>query len=82
MHEDLPAAAKGRADRSFKATVPVYFHVVTDGATGAVTGDQIAAQISVLNNTYAGGEGGARSGFTVGQAQRMRDAWLYYRAGA
>jgi hypothetical protein len=35
VHEDLPASAKGRAGPGFKATVPVYFHVVTDGATGS-----------------------------------------------
>ena len=33
---DLPASAKGKAGPGFKATVPVYFHVITDGAIGAV----------------------------------------------
>ena len=37
----MPAAAKGRAGKAFRATVPVYFHVVTDGATGALTNAQI-----------------------------------------
>ena len=63
-HTDMPASAKGKAPRSFRATIPVYFHVVTDGATGAVPDAQIAAQIAVLNNTYAGGEGGAVTGFS------------------
>jgi hypothetical protein len=63
VHEDLPASAKGKADKRFTATVPVYFHVVTDGTVGELTDDQIAAQIDVLNNTYAGGEGGAVTGF-------------------
>jgi hypothetical protein len=62
-HEDLPASAKGKADRRFRATVPVYFHVVTDGAIGALTQNQIDAQMDVLNNTFAGGEGGAVTGF-------------------
>jgi hypothetical protein len=31
VHEDLPAAAKGKAAKRFSATVPVYLHVVTDG---------------------------------------------------
>lgn len=62
-HEDLPASAKGKAGRNFRATVPVYFHVVTDGATGALTNADIAAQMNVLNNTFAGGEGGATTGF-------------------
>ena len=35
--QDLPASAKGVAGEDFTATVPVYFHIVTDGATGAVT---------------------------------------------
>jgi hypothetical protein len=64
VHEDLPATAKGKAGRNFRVTVPVYFHVVTDGATGALTDEQIAAQMNVLNNTFAGGEGGATSGLS------------------
>jgi len=38
--------------------VPVYFHIVTDGAIGALTDTQVAAQMGVLNTTFAGGEGG------------------------
>src|SRR5262245_56563496 len=63
VHEDLPASAKGKADKRFKVTVPVYFHVVTDGSIGAVTDNQIDTQIDVLNDTFGGGEGGAASGF-------------------
>ena len=37
VHQDMPAAAKGKAGRNFKVTVPVYFHVITDGAAGALT---------------------------------------------
>ena len=37
VHEDLPATAKGKANKQFKVTVPVYFHVVTDGTIGALT---------------------------------------------
>jgi hypothetical protein len=84
MHEDLPATAKGKAGKSFKVTVPVYFHVVMDGAIGAVTDDQIATQINVLNNTYAGGEGGARSGFTFALAGVTRTdnaEWFYANPG-
>jgi hypothetical protein len=64
VHQDLPASAKGKAGAGFTATVPVYFHVVTDGSTGSLTGSQIRAQIRVLNNTFGGGEGGANTGFT------------------
>ena len=83
-HADMPAGAKGKAGRNFKATIPVYFHVVTDGAIGAVTDAQIAAQIAVLNNTYAGGEGGAATGFrfTLAGITRTNNAlWFYANPG-
>ena len=35
------------------ATIPVYFHVITDGTNGKVTSTQINQQITVLNNAYA-----------------------------
>ncbi|CAD6957342.1 unnamed protein product [Tilletia controversa] len=34
-------------------SVPVYWHTITDGATGALTPSQIQAQIDVLNQDYA-----------------------------
>ncbi len=45
-------------------TVPVYWHVVTDGTAGAVTDTQIRTQISAINRGFSGGEGGAATGFT------------------
>jgi len=84
VHEDLPAAAKGKAGKNFKATVPVYFHVVTDGTIGAVTNDQIATQIDVLNKTFAGRQGGANSGFSFALAGVTRTDnadWFYANPG-
>ena len=84
VHADLPAAAKGRARANFSATVPVYFHVVTDGATGALTNGQIADQMRVLNRTFAGGEGGARTGFSfqlAGVTRTDNAAWFYAGPG-
>jgi hypothetical protein len=81
---DMPVAAKGRAGKAFRATVPVYFHVVTDGATGALTEAQIAGQIDVLNNSFAGGEGGADTGFrfTLAGITRSDNAdWFYANPG-
>ena len=76
VHADLPSSAKGRAGPAFRASVPVYFHVVTDGATGSLTDAQIAAQMDVLNVTYAGGEGergpASRSGLQGSHARIMR----------
>ena len=82
--KDLPASAKGKAGADFTATVPVYFHVVTDGATGAVTNRQIAAQIDVLNTTFGGREGGSATGFsfTLAGTDRTDNAdWFYAGIG-
>lgn len=82
--QDLPAEAKGRAGAGFTAEVPVYVHVVTDGAIGAVTDRQVADQITVLNRTFAGAEGGDDTGFTFRLAGTTRtdDAgWFYANPG-
>jgi hypothetical protein len=63
-HGDLPSSAKGKAGSDFAASVPVWVHVVTDGAKGALTQAQIDTQIRVLNTTFAGGEGGYDTGFS------------------
>jgi hypothetical protein len=62
--QDLPASAIGQAGPNFSATVPVYFHVVTDGSIGALTDKQISDQMTVLNLEFAGMEGGANTGFS------------------
>jgi hypothetical protein len=80
VHEDLPTSAKGKAGKRFSATVPVYFHVVTDGTTGALTQAQIDAQMTVLNRTFAGAEGGATSGFKfmlAGVTRTDNADWFY-----
>jgi Pregnancy-associated plasma protein-A len=77
--EDMPASAKGVAKANFSATVPVYFHVITDGSTGALTDKQIGDQIAVLNMTFAGREGGARTGFSftlAGVTRTDNAAWF------
>jgi hypothetical protein len=83
-HKDLPAHAKGKAPASFTATVPVYFHVVTDGALGNLTSKQINDQITVLNRTFAGREGGATTGFSFSLAGVTRTdnaVWFGSRSG-
>ena len=69
---DLPEAAKGRAPSNFAVTVPVFWHVVTDGAAGALTDTQIRTQISAINRGFSGGEGGAATGFTFSLASVTR----------
>ncbi len=83
-HSDLPASAKGRADPDFAATVPVYFHVITDSHIGDVTNSQIDAQVRVLNTTFAGGEGGAATGFSfvlAGITRTDNPDWFYAGIG-
>ena len=49
--------------KPIKVTIPVYFHVFTDGATGNLTLQQLKQQVSVLNSGYGGFEGGVYTGF-------------------
>jgi hypothetical protein len=60
---ELPARAQGRGGDDFSQTVPLYFHVVTNGTEGAVSMGTIAQQMDVLNKGYAGKYGGADTGF-------------------
>jgi hypothetical protein len=81
---DLPASAQGRAGKNFKTTVPVYFHVITDGSIGSLTSKQISDQMSVLNLEFAGFEGGAKTGFsfTLASVTRTDNAdWFYAGPG-
>lgn len=57
--------AKGKPGSSAftSAEVPVYFHVITDGDEGSLTESQIADQMKVLNDSYAG------TGFTFTLAE-------------
>jgi hypothetical protein len=77
----MPAAAKGRAPASFTVTVPVYWHVITDGTAGSVTNQQIQSQLTAINRGFSGGEGGASTGFTFSLAGVTRtDNAVWYRA--
>jgi Pregnancy-associated plasma protein-A len=75
---DLPASAKGRARANFRATVPVYFHVVTDGSVGSLTSTEISDQIAVMNRTF----GGTGFGFRLAGVTRTDNAaWFYAGPG-
>jgi pregnancy-associated plasma protein-A len=78
---DLPKAAKNRAPSNFAVTVQVYWHVVTDGAAGAVTNAQIQSQIGAINRGFSGGEGGTPTGFQFALAGTTRtNNAVWYRS--
>jgi hypothetical protein len=45
-------------------TIPVHFHVITDGATGDLSNQKIQKQMDVLNSEFGGFEGGVATGFS------------------
>jgi hypothetical protein len=81
---EVPANRQGRADRNFRVTVPTWVHVVSDGAIGNVSDAAINDQIQVLNRTFAGQEGGVRTGFSfqlVGITRTDNADWHYANPG-
>jgi hypothetical protein len=84
VHKDLPGHAKGRAPASLAVSVPVWFHVITDGPVGNLTNAQINAQITVLNHGFDGDEGGDDTGFTftlAGVTRTNNAVWYASRSG-
>ena len=66
--EPAPGPSARRSARpggsNFRVTVPTWVHVVSDGAIGNVSDAAISDQMRVLNMTFAGQEGGDRTGFS------------------
>lgn len=84
-YEPMPAGAKGKGGKSFRATVPVWFHVLSDGAKGNVSQKAIDQQMTVLNLAYSGFYGGADMGFRfklAGVTRTDNAAWFFARAGS
>jgi pregnancy-associated plasma protein-A len=65
---EIPSDKKPKVKaKEFRATIPVHFHVINEGPTyeeGNLTDAQIAEQVAVLDETFAGGRGGARTPFS------------------
>lgn len=60
-------------------TIPVYFHVITNGTQGNLTSQQIAAQIAVLNDAFGGQSGGFNTLFSfdlAGTTHTSNTAWF------
>ena len=83
VHKDMPARAKGQASASLAVSVPVWFHVITNGSVGNLTTQQINAQITALNNGFGGDEGGDDTGFSftlAGVTRTDNSVWDASRA--
>ncbi len=77
--EEVPASQRGKGGPNFRATVDVWFHVVSDGAIGNVSDKAIQDQMQVLNLGYGGFEGGDNTGFRfrlVGVTRTSNAAWF------
>jgi hypothetical protein len=59
----IPSGEEPATSSSFRATIPVNFHVITSGSTGYLSKATVKAQIGVLNRAYGGSYGGVNTGF-------------------
>ncbi len=79
--EEVPLDRQGKSGSGAIATIPVYFHVFTDGKTGNLSDAQIQNQIAVLNAGFSGREGGYSTGFSfvLAGVQRINDPDAFYK---
>jgi hypothetical protein len=82
LHQEVPADKRGKAGKRFSVTIPVYFHVITDGSVGSVSQADIDTQINIMNLGFAGFYGGANTGFKFRLAGVTRtDNAAWFNAG-
>ena len=77
---DMPASAKGRAPSSFSVAVPVWFHVITDGALGDVSNADVQNQMQVLNGAFSA-NGTGFSFNLVGITRTNNPTWYRLQSG-
>ena len=68
----MPAWAKDRAPADLAVTVPVWFHVITNGSLGTRRPSRSPTRWRVLNNGFDGDEGGDNTGFSFTLAGMTR----------
>jgi Pregnancy-associated plasma protein-A len=69
----IPPHAQGAAPADFNVTVPVYWHVITNGSLGNITNAQINSQIQVLDAAFAASD----FSFTLAAITRTNNATWY-----
>ena len=80
--KEVPAGAKLKDHSRFSASIPVYFHVITNGGKGQVSDTTINQQMRVLKQAYEGDLGGVNTGLhfrLAGVDHTNNSAW--YLAG-
>ena len=81
----MPATAVNAAPANLTVTVPVWFHVISNGSTGNVTDAIVTAQIAQLNAGFGGSEGGPDTGFSfvlAGTTRTSNATWYASKGGA
>ena len=84
LSAQVPPERLRRPDHNLRVTVPTWVHVVSDGAIGNVSNAAISDQMQVLNMTFAGQEGGVRTGFRFrldGITRTDNPDWHYANPG-
>jgi Pregnancy-associated plasma protein-A len=85
--QEIPAGSVPKTSRSFRATIPVYVHVIRAGLSleeGNVPSTWVQNQISVLNLSYGAFYGGADTGFRfklAGVDRTTNAAWFNMTPG-
>ena len=79
--DEVPASAKGKGGKNFRATVDVYYHIVYDPAIPAsnVSDTAISQQTYAGNLGFSGMEGGVDTGFRLklaGVDRTANAAWF------
>ncbi|GAA2422472.1 hypothetical protein GCM10010191_37820 [Actinomadura vinacea] len=72
-------AGQGERRPAGRIVVPVWFHAISDGATGQVSRTRARKQVSTLNRAYGGEKGGADTGVTfrlAGHDVRSERRWF------
>ena len=80
-----PKANPNAAPAAASVTIPVWFHVISNGSTGNVSNAAITAQIAQLNAGFGGGEGGVDTGFSfqlAGVTRTSNATWYRSKGGA